>query len=178
MNIISLLLAATATVSAAPAADNLYARYFGNASGGKVCYARSYDAVHLVAHPKQTVRRIQVDFDQSWRDDPKSRNTAADFQPGITFRLKRSGEWYSDELYCKTAAGEFDCYLDADGGTIRMTPDGDALRLDVTAGGGGTDQIAVEGMKDFGTFGGPRSDDRVFLLQRTDRALCHFENVP
>ena len=49
---------------------------------------------------------------------------------------------------------------------------GDALRLDVTGGGGGTNQIAVEGRKDFAQFGAAGNDDRVFVLSRANRKLC------
>ena len=153
-------------------ADDLYSKYFSGVNGGKPCYARTYDAAHLKAHPKQTVRSIEVDFDQSWREDEGGKNTAGDFQAGMSFMLKRSEERYGQELYCKVAGDHFDCYLDADGGTIRLTPAGDGLKLQVTGGGGGTDQIAVEGSKDFGEFGGPGSDDRVFILPRADRKLC------
>ena len=46
------------------------------------------------------------------------------------------------------------------------------MRLEVTAGGSGTDQIVAEGT-DWGMFGGPGSDDRVFILRRADRKLCN-----
>ena len=170
-----LLLSAAALAAgsaAATTADDLYARYFGDADGGKPCYARYYDRSHLRAHPKQTVRRIEVDFDKDFGEGVGPKNTAASFEAGIGFMLKRSNEWYGDALYCKSLDGRFDCYLDADGGTIRLTPQGDALRLDVTGGGGGADQIAVEGRKDFAQFGGPGSDDRMFVLPRADRKLC------
>lgn len=117
------------------------------AAGGKPCYARYYDGAHLKAHPKQKVRRIEVDFDQGWREDKGGKNSAADFHAGIGFMLKRSGEWYGQELYRKTADDHFECYLDADGGAIRLIPRGNALRLEVVSGGGGTDQIAVEGAR-------------------------------
>ena len=62
------LSAIAANPSAANAVD-IYTRYFTGVSGGKPCYARYYDPGHLNAHPKQTVRRIVVDFDQDQRDD-------------------------------------------------------------------------------------------------------------
>ena len=154
----------------ANAADDLYARYFGGVASGKPCYARYYDDAHLKAHPKQTVRRIEIDFDASWREDEGGKNTGADFQAGIGFMLKRSPEWYGQEIYCKTVDGRFECYLDADGGRIRLTPRGDALTLEVV-GGKGSD-IHVEGAKDFGAFGALGSDDRVFILPRAERKLC------
>jgi hypothetical protein len=164
--------ALTTGFAAAATADDIYARFFADADGGKPCYARYYDRTHMGAHPKQTVRRIEVDFDKDFGEGADPKNTAASFEAGIGFMLKRSGEWYGDALHCKTLGGRFDCYLDADGGTIRLTPQGDALRLDVTGGGGGTNQIAVEGRKDFAQFGAAGNDDRVFVLSRANRKLC------
>lgn len=166
--------AATA-VSAAPA-DDIYAKYFASVNGSKPCYARSYDAAHLKAHPKQTVRQIQVDYDASWRSDAGGKNTAGDFQAGISFMLKRSGEWFGQQLNCKTAGNGFDCYLDADGGAIRLTPAGHALKLEVKDRGGPGNQIAVEGEKGVGEFGAAGGDDRVFILPRADRKLCDAAN--
>ena len=105
------LSAIAANPSAANAVD-IYTRYFAGVSGGKPCYARYYDPDHLNAHPKQTVRRIVVDFDQDQRDDKVTKNTPADFQAGFGFMLKRSKEWYGQELFCKVTADHFDCYLD------------------------------------------------------------------
>ena len=151
---------------------DLYTRYFAGVSGGKPCYARYYDHAHLNAHRKQKVRRIVVDFNQAQRDDKVTKNTPTDFQAGFGFMLKRSNEWYGQELFCKVIADHFDCHLDADGGKFRLTPEGDGLRLEVTGGGGGTDQIVVEG-SDWGKFGTPGGDDTVFILRRADRQLCN-----
>lgn len=156
------------------AADELYEHYFGGVADGKPCYARYYDDAHLKAHPRQRVRRIEINFDASWREDEGAKNTGAAFQAGIGFMLKRSAEWYGQEIYCKTVDDHFECYLAADGGQIRLIPWGDALTLEVV-GGKGSD-IHAEGAKDFGTFGELGSDDRVFRLQRADRKLC--DNFP
>jgi len=160
------------SIAASPSPANpvdIYTRYFAGVSGGKPCYARYYGLAHLNAHPKQTVRRIEVGFDQDRRDDKATKNTPADFG----FMLKRSNEWYGQELFCKVAADHFECHLDADGGTFRLTPEDSGLRLEVTGGGGGTDQIVAEGT-DWGEFGAPGGDDRVFILQRADRKLCKY----
>ena len=169
LRVLALILMAAASAPAL-AADDLYTRYFAGAAGGKPCYARYYDDAHLKAHPKQQVRRIEIDFDVNERSDPQTKNGAADFQAGIGFMLKRSSEWYGQALVCKQAGNRFECYLEADGGTFVLIPRGDALRLEVT-GGPGSD-IHTEGEKDFGEFGGPGTDDRVFILPRADRKLC------
>jgi hypothetical protein len=138
------------SIAASPSSANpvdIYARYFAGVSGGKPCYARYYGLAHLNAHPRQTVRRIEVGFDQDRRDDKATKNTPADFQASFSFMLKRSNEWYGQESFCKVAADHFECYLDADGGKFRLTPEGSGLRLEVTGGGGGTDQIVAEGSR-------------------------------
>ena len=159
-----------AAAASPAAADDLYTRFFAGADGGKPCYVRVYDDAHLKSHPKQTVRRIFVDFGVDRRSDQSRKNGADDFEAGIGFMLKRSNEWYGQALSCKTLRDHFACYLEADGGTFTLTPRGDALRLDVS-GGRGSD-IHAEGEKDFGEFGKPGSDDRVFLLSRGDRKIC------
>lgn len=161
-----MLCAVVAGTGTAKAAD-IYTRYFAGVNAGKPCYARYYDTAHLKAHPRQTVRRIEVDFDAGWRDDG-GKNRAADFEAGIGFMLKRSGEWYGQELHCKVAGNGFACDLEADGGSIRLIPHGDALRLEVAGRG----VIAAEGAKDFAEFGGPKGDDNVFILPRAERKLC------
>ena len=167
----ALFLSAIAVNPSAASTVDIYTRYFAGVSGGKSCYARYYDPAHLNAHPNQTVRRIEVDFDQNRRDHKVTKNTPADFQASFGFMLKRFNEWYGQELACKVASDHFDCYLEADGGKFRLTPEGDGLRLQITGGGGGTDQIVAEGT-DWGMFGGPGSDDRVFILRRANRKLC------
>ena len=84
--------------------------------------------------------------------------------------LKRSPEWFGQALSCKTVADRVECFLEADGGRLTLTPHGKDLRLEV--GGGADGEISAEGDKDFGSFGGRRSDDRVFILPPADRALC------
>ncbi len=164
------LLFAVAAAAPAVAADDLYTRFFAGVDGGKLCYLRVYDDAHLKSHPKQTVRRIFIDFDVNARSDETRKNGADNFEAGIGFMLKRSDEWYGQALSCKTAGDRFECFLEADGGTLILTPRGDALRLEV-AGGADAD-IHAEGMNDFGAFGGRGSDDRVFILPRGDRKAC------
>jgi len=173
MKVLSVLFLSSiaASPSAATSVD-IYTRYFGGAKGGKPCYARYYDRAHLNTHPHQTVRRIEVGFDQERRDDKATKNIPADFQASFGFMLKRSTEWYGQELFCKVVADHFDCYLGADGGKFRLTPEGSGLRLQITGGGGGTDQIVAEGT-DWGEFGARGGDDRVFILRRAERKLCN-----
>src|SRR5438874_11683857 len=92
------LLAVTCGASAAGAAD-LYAKYFADADGGRVCYARYYEAAHLAAHPRQTVRRIMVDYDRHTHEDADPENTAAKFIAGIRFMLRNAGTLYTQARF-------------------------------------------------------------------------------
>ena len=166
--ILSLIAIAAATPAAA--ADDVYTRFFAGVDGGRPCYLRVYDDAHLRTHPKQTVRRIFIDFDANVRSDETRRNGPDNFEAGIGFMLKRSNEWYGQAMSCKTVAEHFECYLEADGGRLTLTPRGKDLRLEVAGGASG--EISAEGEKDFGSFGGRGSDDLIFILPRGDRAVC------
>ncbi|MCW5690413.1 MAG: hypothetical protein KIT76_17865 [Pseudolabrys sp.] len=163
------LLALAVTVPAA-AADDIYTRFFAGAANGRPCYLRVYDDAHLKRHPRQTVRRILVDFDVNIRSDETRKNGPDNFEAGIGFMLKRSPEWYGQVLSCKTVGDRADCFLEADGGRLTLTARGNDLRLEVAGGADG--EIHAEGEKDFASFGGRGSDDRVFILPPADRALC------
>ncbi len=161
-----LLLTSVGCLLPARASDDLYLRYFGGVAGGKPCYARYYNNAHLKAYPKQTVRRIEIDFDASRREGG-GKNTGSDFQGSIGFMPKHSREWYGTGIYCKTVNGHFECSLEEDGGHIRLMPRGNSLRLEVL----GSDISFEDGAVSIGKVG---SDDRVFLLPRADRKLCEL----
>lgn len=170
MNWRILSLIAFAAAAPAAAADDVYTRYFAGVDGGRPCYLRVYDDAHLRTHPKQTVRRIFIDFDANVRSDETRKNGPDNFEAGIGFTLKRSAEWYGQALSCKIVAEHFECDLEADGGRLTLTPRGKDLRLEVAGGASG--EISAEGEKDFGSFGGRGSDDLIFILPRGDRADC------
>jgi hypothetical protein len=60
----ALLLGVAGAAAAGP--DDLYLRYFAGAANGRPCYARYYPSAHLQAHPRQQVRRIEIDFDKEF----------------------------------------------------------------------------------------------------------------
>ena len=136
--------------------------------GGRPCYLRVHDEAHLRSHPRQTVRRIFIDFDVNVRFDETRKNGPDNFEAGIGFMLKRSPEWYGQALSCMTVGNRINWYIEADGGSL--TPLGKSVRLEIA--GSTAAVIAAEGEKDFGSFGGRGSDDRVFIRQRGDRAIC------
>ena len=90
MKLLFILTAAafTAGPTVAAIADDLYARYFADADGGKPCYARYYDLAHLRAHPKQTVRRIEVDFDKNFGEGADPKNSCSELRSGHRFHAQ------------------------------------------------------------------------------------------
>ena len=162
-----------AALSAAALAATPFETTFAGVDGGKPCYARTYDRMHLKAHPWQTVTSIEVDFTPENPDGVK--NTAAKFELGFAFRLRKNGSWYPNNAYCSAKGAGFACSLESDGGEFTLTPQtGGALRLDVVNRGGrdsSGDQISAEG-DDFGSFGKPGGDDLSFILNRAPHAVC------
>lgn len=143
------------------------------AKAGTACYARAYDRAHLKAHPRQTVSAIEVDFVPANPDGVK--NTAAKFELGFGFQIRGRTDWYTNTSYCHAEGAGFLCSLESDGGDIRLTPQANALRLDVVNRGGKqakADQINSEGASDTGSFGRPGGDDLSFILDRAPHAVC------
>lgn len=136
------------------------------------CYARNYDAAHLVRHPRQTVARLALNYVPQNADGKP--NTPARFELGFGFALKGSSAAYDGNAICTSKSGGFDCSLEGDGGLFRLTPQGVGLRLAVVNRGGtdaGENQINVEG-EDFGGFGKPGGDDLVFDLIPAQGGAC------
>jgi hypothetical protein len=169
------ILAALAAVLAATdmAAGDPFDDVFTKVDGGRPCYSRTYDAAHLKQHPRQTVARLEIDFDPKNPDGVS--NTAAKFELGFGFMLKGSKTWYTNVADCAAKGHAFACAFESDGGLIRLTPQNGALKLDVVNGGGTSaagDQITTEGDAGFAGFGKPSGDDLSFLLAHAPRKVC------
>ena len=166
--------AAALLASGVPAlgADSLFDTVFAKADSGRPCYARAYDAMHLKAHPRQTVTRITVSFNP--QDAESSGNSPEKFILRFAFQLKGSHDWHGAPAYCAAKGRYFSCYLDADGGEFNLTPQNGTLKLDVINRGGidaAADQINVED-ENFVGFGKPSGDDLSFAMSRAPRAAC------
>lgn len=149
------LIAAMPVHAAEPAA--LYDAYFGKVQDGAPCYARSYDKDHLAKHPKQKIEVIEIDMTKENADGKP--NTPDAFELGMGLKPKGGKGWYGGSGYCKTEGDGFVCFLEADGGTFTLKPEGEK-GLKLTTGETG---ISMEG-DDFFTAGGKESDDKVFVL--------------
>ncbi len=159
----ALLLVASAPVAQADDAG-LFDSHFAKVAGGTPCYARSYDDAHLKAHPKQQVKRIEIDMTRANPDGVV--NTAENFDLGVGVQVTRSADWYTGAAICKQAGDAIDCFLEGDGGRFRLTADKDgALKLEA-----GDYGLAFEGAKDFLEL--KDSDDHVFIVAPSDRSAC------
>ena len=154
--ILGLLLGLSLPAAADPAA--LFNTYFGKAQDGNVCFARTYDNAHLEKHPAQKVQIIEIDMT---KDNASGKpNTPESFDLGFGLKTASSPDWYGQAAICKTEADTFSCFLQGDGGSFHLKPDGpNALRLET-----GDYGIAIEGSKDALTLDGKSGDDKVFIL--------------
>ncbi len=150
----------------AAAEDSLFNSHFAKIAGGTPCYARTYDEAHLKDHPKQQVKRIELDMVKANPDGVA--NTADNFQLGFGVQVTRSPEWYTGVAICKDGGEAIDCFLEGDGGRFKLTADNDgALKLET-----GDYGIAFEGAKDTLELSGKDGDDRVFIVAPSNQAEC------
>lgn len=149
---------------AMPAAAGDYEAWFAGKPGGVACYASSYDAAHLAAHPRQKVVEIELDFDA--REAESEGNRPSRFVAGLGVRIKGKKDWYTNSLFCnERALGGVDCSLEGDGGAFTLQPSGDGLEMRLDR------EIAIEG-DDFIEFGGKGSDDNAFILKPAPQSVC------
>src|ERR1700748_2331478 len=111
------------------ASPALGAGIFETTFARRACFGRNYDAAHLRQHPRQTVGGISLSYVPTNVDGV--RNTAAHFELGLAFVLKQGGSWYTGTASCTTVKTAFECSLEGDGGSFRVTPQAGSLRFAV-----------------------------------------------
>jgi hypothetical protein len=142
--------------SAAATSDDLYNSYFENVLDGAPCFARTYDEAHLKDHPAQRVRKIEIDLSKQNSDGTP--NSADRFEIGFGLMLTSGPEWYGQAASCKTNDADFECFLEGDGGVLRLSPrDGGGLRLET-----GENGIALQGGAGEIELSGKTGEDRAF----------------
>lgn len=125
------------------------------------CFARTYDAVHLAAHPRQTVRRFYVgEGGADWRPT----QTPSQFNVAFGFQMLGSAEIYSGVGICTPNGARAACDIEGDGGHFTISRHGDGLRIDVA-------RIEAEGAHDFSP-DLAAGDNRVMLLRPADARAC------
>jgi hypothetical protein len=147
-------------------ARSLFQSHFASVQGGTPCYARTYGAGHLQAHPDQRVTDIEIDMAKT---DPDGNAITEDaIQLGFGLRVIGSAEWYMNVAICKSEGEAIECFLDGDGGRFSLSAaDGGALQLKT-----GDYGIVIEGSKDVVELPGNKGDDRVFVLKPADPKAC------
>jgi hypothetical protein len=86
------------------------------------CYVRVYDAEHLAKNPQQIVRRIQLE---------RMADAGVPVYFSIRIHLKNDKRPWDAGGPCKAEGTAFRCELDGDSGHVRLSPDGEDMRLDV-----------------------------------------------
>lgn len=160
LTIASLTVVSGRAASAQDAAS-AFAAYFGKAKDGLTCFARTYDAAHFDKHPGQTVQSIAIDVAAAKTNGDA--NSPESFELGFALKVKSKPEWYGQAGVCRAEGQSFSCFLEADGGLFRLSPEGpNGLKLETGEFG-----IALEGTQDSVTLDGQAGDDKVFILNRT-----------
>ncbi|MEQ8699951.1 MAG: hypothetical protein RLT05_25750 [Bauldia litoralis] len=145
-------------VLAAPAAiaeESFYQKHFA-----PPCYARSYDAAHLAAHPLQRVTYFYVtggDF-----GEPDTGAFIVDFG----FLVKNSPDVFYGSASCDSTMGAAQCWAEGDAGTFTLEASGDGLRVGVG------DHLTLEGNASFSPDLGRGGDDKVIILHPESPLAC------
>lgn len=157
--IASLLAALPATASAA----SFYDRTIIGPDGIPPCYARTYAADHLAAHPKQKVTQFFLT-----RSEVDIGSPPASFGVGFGFRLKGSRDVFAALAECFSDGEGASCSVEGDGGGFRLTPRPDGLLVSVD------ERLELEGISGFS----PNlqdSDDREFRLYVSPPEACYVD---
>ncbi len=148
---------------AAEAAGSFYATYIAERKGAAPCYARTYDAKHLAANPKQKVIHFFVTH-----SDVEDMTPPKTFEVGFGFRIRGSSDFFSSEAGCAAKRDGAICSAEGDGGEFRLTPREDGLLVTIV------DRLELEGMESFS----PNladSDDRELRLYESAASECHYD---
>lgn len=144
--------------------------------GRKACFARTYDAAHLRAHPAQRVQAMALGVDYHRHQPDK---TFPDGQRNYYFTLSATVKGERKQLVssgeCKTSGGRISCAMDCDGGGfgLEREPAG-SVKLDMTTYGRlrmsrGCDDSETDTLELR-----PGADDRTFRLQLAPLGACRF----
>jgi hypothetical protein len=128
------------------------------------CFARTYDAAHLAAHPRQTVTRFFVgDPGAEWR----ATQPAGQIIVLFGFEVVGRSSLYTGVATCATADSLVQCAIEGDGGSFTLEANDDGLRVR-------TARIEVEGPTDFSP-DIAQADNRVMLLRPAQSSECPME---
>lgn len=127
----------------------------------RACFSRTYDAAHLAAHPRQTVRRFFVGAaGAEWR----ATQTPGHFNVAFGFQIAGHADTYTGIGICAPRGARLACDIEGDGGTFTIARNGDGLRIDAA-------RIEVEGEHDFSP-DLAAGDNRIMLLRPAAVEAC------
>jgi len=167
------LLAILIAGGAACAQDARLAEILPATPGVKACFARTYDAKHLRAHPKQRVtavtflmRSVGFDSNGEYVLDPKGKIDHASTQFAIRFvrRDMKQAQTTSGDCQQGETAG---CYVECDGGGFKLEKSGEGLLLRLM-----DDGIRIDDCDEKDVRLKPGADDRAFRVDKVADAQC------
>lgn len=126
------------------------------ADAASPCYARSYEAAHLGAHPRQRVEAVWLALSR----EPAPADVGNASVWDLTVRI--GTETFNGSAVCRGGI----CLVEGDGGGFSLRPVGRTLELRVGA------RLALEGDHSFSPDLGQSADDRVFRLDPAPAARC------
>lgn len=138
------------------------------------CYARTYDAAHLAAHPDQQVREISA------RAISNLDTAQTDYD--IRVRFRDDAREFRIQPNCGVATGELECIVECDGGVMRPSQQRNgSLRIETrylraetgTDSAGEATGCALPVARNIADQAADGSGvDTVFVLQPRDRSGC------
>ncbi len=142
--------------------------------GADFCFRRGYDAAHRATHPRQLVTSMKILGRNAWRG-PEGHSSGLVATAVVTFADRKTpldlyGRCHEPDgspgsLRCAFVPGAFQDVL---GQTIVLERAGPAVKATASS-----DWLVVRaGREPDGVYGPPKSDDRVFLLERSPIAAC------
>lgn len=142
--------------------------------GARACFARTYDAAHLRAHPHQRVTAVTflmrtTGFDKKgeWvlTPDGKAEYTRTLF--GIRFARRDLRKPQTTSGECAQGESEAHCYVECDGGGVVLEKSGEGLLLKLLDQG-----IRIEDCDEKDVRLMPGRDDKAFRVDKVDGAQC------
>lgn len=154
-----------ALAGAAEPADPI-ARLTAATEGAQPCFARSYGSTHFEAHPRKLVESVAVTAKAS---SPTGGGEQGRHELVFAVKLKQQASWLRKAGICVAEAGHLACRLDGEAGSAVLAALGqNGLRLET-----GPEGIGVDGPDgNLIGLGGAASDDNVFILHASPRAIC------
>jgi hypothetical protein len=145
--------------SAAGAADSFFSSHLSRPGGVVPCYARTYDAKHLAAHPEQRVVHFYLTHSPADHGTPPRT-----FDVSFGFTLRGGEDWYAGEAGCAAKGDGAECTGEGDVGEFTLVPRNEGLLVEIGR------METVETGADLAA-----SDDREFRLYESPEGECFYE---